>query len=65
MTEIDQLLNKLNALEDSHAKANHYASRWPCVLCEALIPEMESQIEKLRDKLRELGQSVHTHTCQG
>ena len=56
MTEIQQLLNKLNALEDSHAKANDYASRWPCVLCEVLVPEMERQIKKLRDKLRKLGQ---------
>jgi hypothetical protein len=56
MSEIDQLLHKLHALEDSHAKANDYASRWPCVLCEVLIPEMEAQIEKLRDKLKKLGQ---------
>ena len=56
MSEIDQLLHKLHALEDSHHRATDYASRWPCVLCEVLIPELESQIEKLRDKLRQLGQ---------
>jgi len=56
MNEIDQLLTKLNALEDSHAKANDYASRWPCVLCEVLVPEMERQIDILRDKLRQLRQ---------
>ena len=58
MTEIEQLLNKLNALEDSHAKANDYASRWPCALCEVLVPEMERQIDILRDKLRQLGQDI-------
>jgi hypothetical protein len=57
MSEIDQLLTKLHALEDSHYRATDYASRWPCVLCEVMIPEMEAQIEKLRDKLRQLGQS--------
>ena len=56
MNKIDQLLTKLNALEDSHAKANDYASRWPCALCEVLIPEMELQIDILRDKLRQLRQ---------
>ena len=58
MTEIEQLLNKLNALEDSHAKANDYASRWPCVLCEVLVPELERQIEILRDKIKRLGQDA-------
>ena len=57
MSEIDQLLHKLHALEDSHYRATDYSSRWPCVLCEVLIPELESQIEKLRDKLKRLGQS--------
>jgi hypothetical protein len=58
MTETEQLLNKLHALEDSHAKANDYASRWPCALCEVLVPEMERQINILRDKLRMLGQDA-------
>ena len=57
MSEIDRLLAKLHALEDSHHRATDYASRWPCVLCEVLIPEMEAQIEKLRDKLKRLGQT--------
>ena len=56
MSEIDRLLAKLHALEDSHYQVTNFSSRWPCVLCEALIPEMEAQIEKLRDKLRKLGQ---------
>lgn len=58
MTEVERLLNKLHALEDSHFKATDYASRWPCVLCEVLVPELERQIDILRDKLKRLGQDA-------